>query len=1364
MKPTMGLPLVFAFVALFARANGPTPDQVGTISQVLFDPNSSNLYIAGGKGVQKWNWGENQIEPVFSGEPSHVMAQTDSGGTLAFAKSLSEFCVLDTQTQVFHTVSLQELPGQSKIVSSLSFTKDGKNILAGTTEFGAQWFYTSGQPSYDSQGSARAYAFGNQDATRAVCAGQTRESPYYAPNGDKVGLYTNTSNQMSADKWSGHTREINSMVLSADGQRLVTAAADGTLRFWNTASGQTTYTAVEHKKDDWGYNAYDAPSLSLSKDGNQVLSAGGGKVVLWDIAFLQKLKEFQVPNVKYATLSRDGKYFAAVTKDNKVMIFDLATGAKLAELQGGSSTTSAKPQMLKDVATGPATIGSLDIRSITTIPEKKKILVTTLDELVILNDSGPQTVVESRVPYVSEPSQLIKAGSEKLNLHFAADDGAHGWEIWTTDGTAEGTQLYVDARPGADSGALTPDPLLDPQNAPPQIAYTMSAEYFFAKPPADDATPGGVATLYKKQGDSIQPIMTFKSPLPRDLQYNKDDGYLYFSANDGTGSQLWRSDGTREGTRVVKYINPNPNYSSLYEKPFITPGVSMASGSPKNVLYFTATDGSTGWGVYQTDGTEAGTTKVKSFSPIYAPMYYIPTPNGQVFIAHDGSTGYEPWVTDGTEAGTKKLADLTTNYFGLTGMLYKGYNANWANIFSNMQYKGTLFTGYNDAGYNSLFVTDGTSTGTKVLHSASGSFNAVGSVTGGNQGGFYTQGTKLYKTDGTSAGTWVKSFPSSYAIKPPSNLTMLDDQVILSANDGQKGTEVWKSQPPYDANSTQMAVDAAKDQPPGSTTGLSENKEPQIISFPQMFFQIVFVLGMQLGTLNVYSSDGTPEGTQDYILKPKNASRHGSMSAHSLSATLEEGQPYDYVDIREYVFLDHRLVFVANDGITGLEPWVADGSVTGTLPLKDICPFNTQSAYQYIEGARFLTRFKNKIYFASPDIEDPAQWAEHLWETDGTTTGTRAVEPLDLINPQYLCVAGDVLYFAAKDNGGNYGVELYKTDGTAAGTALVKNINDSYLDSRPENLTACGDRVFFTAYQSGIGRELWVSDSTPAGTKLVKDITPASLDATWSNKPGRVGNLTCMNGLMFFTADNGTSGTELWRSDGTAAGTWLVKDIWPGAGASNPELLTVVSGPLAYETHDGELVVPGDFLYFSSVSPERGRELWKSDGTPEGTVLVRDIVPGTGSSLPAWITPVILAPGQAFFSAFTPETGRELWFTDGTEAGTQLFADINPGMDSSVPSQMIVRPMAQSADNVLFFMADDGVHGTEPWVVNPALPELSPTPTATPSPSPTESPTPAPTASPTAEASPSPSPTQAPTPTPAASPTPLPPPAAGMVK
>src|SRR5262249_45748464 len=127
--------------------------------------------------------------------------------------------------------------------------------------------------------------------------------------------------------------------------------------------------------------------------------------------------------------------------------------------------------------------------------------------------------------------------------------------------------------------------------------------------------------------------------------------------------------------------------------------------------------------------------------------------------------------------------------------------------------------------------------------------------------------------------------------------------------------------------------------------------------------------------------------------------------------------------------------------------------------------------------------------------------------------------------------------------------------------------------------------LFFTATDGVHGPELWKSNGTAAGTILVKDINPGS------NPTGPApSSLTNVNGTLYFTDDNGTAGYGLWRSDGTAAGTTLVKAIPAGE-------LTDVNGLLyfmGYDTH--------------------GWELWQSDGTAAGTVLVQDIYPGTDAT------------------------------------------------------------------------------------------------------------------------------------------------------
>lgn len=196
---------------------------------------------------------------------------------------------------------------------------------------------------------------------------------------------------------------------------------------------------------------------------------------------------------------------------------------------------------------------------------------------------------------------------------------------------------------------------------------------------------------------------------------------------------------------------------------------------------------------------------------------------------------------------------------------------------------------------------------------------------------------------------------------------------------------------------------------------------------------------------------------------------------------------------------------------------------------------------------------------------------------------------------------------------------------------------------------------------------LWVSNGTAGGTTAVTNKVLMSAN----------GASATMNGKLYFAGNTADNGVELWVTDGTDAGTNLVKDINPGVAGSMPA---------------DRFLVLNNQMYFSAFTSAHGRELWKSDGTTAGTVMIKDIVPGTGGSNQENFFKTTIAGNQVFFIAHTPGAGEELWRTDGTDPGTYLVKDINPGSSSSIPF------LQCTFNNKIVFSANDGTHDREPWI------------------------------------------------------------------
>ena len=245
-----------------------------------------------------------------------------------------------------------------------------------------------------------------------------------------------------------------------------------------------------------------------------------------------------------------------------------------------------------------------------------------------------------------------------------------------------------------------------------------------------------------------------------------------------------------------------------------------------------------------------------------------------------------------------------------------------------------------------------------------------------------------------------------------------------------------------------------------------------------------------------------------------------------------------------------------------------------------------------------IVAINGRLFFSANDGPDGSQ----LWTSLGTASTTRMltriVNGTQDSNPIEGFIPGDgFTFFQAID--GLHGSELWRTDGTTAGTYLIKDIRPGLPSSGPHDLAAFDGKVIFTASDGQHGREIWISDGTAAGTFMLKDINSGPASSVY----GGATPFTEVNGVMYFAANDGQNGVELWRTDGTTSGTFLVKDI-------EPFTRTVGNRTFAYGSYPSSLTAFNGKLFFQATDVVHGSQLWVSDGTADGTQRVTDINPG----------------------------------------------------------------------------------------------------------------------------------------------------------
>jgi len=631
---------------------------------------------------------------------------------------------------------------------------------------------------------------------------------------------------------------------------------------------------------------------------------------------------------------------------------------------------------------------------------------------------------------------------------------------------------------------------------------------------------------------------------------------------------------------LVKEIsNPQPAGSS--------PQDFVALGA---VGLFAADDGVSGRVLWRSDGTNAGTYPLVAGCDGCAmnPSFFARTDTSYFFSAYrQGEVTGDLWVTNGTQGTTFRLTELGNGS-------YLGYQRRW------VPEHGLLYFDADDGVHGlELWRSDGTAAGTFMVEDLAPGHNASSPRDLTDFGGelFFSAddstGRALWKSDGTARGTReiINTWPGNPGGGDAAFLSVVAGRLVFVAGTAQRGYELWRS------DGTRRGSVPLRELVPGPGS-------PTFYVFTSLAQHLLFVADDGHGE-NLWVTDGTDRGTRRLTSFPP--------------LTDSGGFPYFQYSVVQSPVLGGRILFTADDGVHGLEPWITDGTATGTHMVGDLCP-GTCSSFAW---------------------------------------------PLLAANGRFFLSASDDVH----------GQELWSTDGTRGGTAIVKDICPGSCSSNPGFVADLGGRILLVANDGQTGPQIWHTDGTPGGTVRISGFTPP----VYSPGTGALFTTAALPGQLLFAASDPAHGLELWRSDGTRRGTFLVKDIaTANFGGSYP----------------GDLMAAGNALYFFADDPAHGRELWRTDGTAGGTHLANDFVPGPNSPADDNSGPVGPASASAavgdtlFFALSVVQNDPAVWRSDGTPEGTLRLT-----------TGSVLAPYSEigALGNLVLFDADDGIHGPALW-------------------------------------------------------------------
>jgi ELWxxDGT repeat protein len=418
------------------------------------------------------------------------------------------------------------------------------------------------------------------------------------------------------------------------------------------------------------------------------------------------------------------------------------------------------------------------------------------------------------------------------------------------------------------------------------------------------------------------------------VEYNSS---WYFTADDGiNGKELWKTDGTSGGTVMVNDINPGLSGSDV-------DGLVAING----LLYFSANDGVNGIELWKSDGTASGTEMVADiFSGVASsfPEFMVALGNDILFAANDGINGKELWKSNGTSAGTIMIKDV-----------YPGVSSSFPQELTSVGNK-VYFIGDDGVNGKEVWRTDGTSSGTALTadiypgpgHPQVSDLNAAGNYL------FFvadngTNGVELFRSDANAViplSELVEIFPDTFG-STPSAFIELNGDLVFNANNGLNGFEIWK------ANASDGSVAIIKDIFPGDTSS-----SPVMLAV--LNNELIFKARGQGIGFELWKTDGSESGT--VLLGDLN---------EDPSIDLSNSEP------TRPMIKDNVLYFSATDYINGYQIWRTDGTSSATLRLTDI-PHDT--LFDNIHKPYFINNIGNETinFVGLTDAQGEELWGFNL--------------------------------------------------------------------------------------------------------------------------------------------------------------------------------------------------------------------------------------------------------------------------------------------------------------------------------------------------------------------------------------------------